>query len=127
MSSIFGSGGLLHNRALEKAVKQLAYQNEVLALQTQGLQNQKQSMTGSDALKDAAFRYGYQSEGEQVYYFEQSDGKSVIANPAPTVADFKKPSFDGLSNLIIAALTLCVSLVITLSYAIILRKRKNEY
>lgn len=123
---VFGPSGALHNRALTQEVANLTYQNEVLALQTQSLKEQKQSMAGSDALMDAAFRYGYQSEGEQVYYFDQNE-ESSIQNKAPQkVAESKKPSFGGMGTGSLVGITLVISLVITILYAIIHTKKGRE-
>ncbi|MFA5698238.1 MAG: septum formation initiator family protein [Sphaerochaeta sp.] len=67
--AIFGEGGYLHNQALSQQIEQLSYNQNLLNLQIQALQRQESLMDKEDALRDAAFKYGYQSEGEVVYYF----------------------------------------------------------
>ena len=68
--SFAGKGGYLHNQALKEEIQRLAYADELLALEVDSLAAQRSQMQSPDAIKDAAFKYGYLEEGETVFYFD---------------------------------------------------------
>ncbi|MFA6784959.1 MAG: septum formation initiator family protein [Sphaerochaeta sp.] len=126
---VFGPSGYFHNRQVSQKLSNLGYEQEVLSLQVQSLEEQKKQMSSADALKDAAFRFGYQSDGEQVYYFPdeheldvQSKGAYHEGKPVET------GTFEGLSQAWIVLITLAFSLLLTVSYVFVSHRSdsKNE-
>ncbi len=118
LMAVFGSGGFLHNQALKTEIARLTYEQSILSLQVESLQNQRDEATSVDALKDAAFKYGYQSEGEQVYFFsDEGDEESSLKRQEkePGMRD-QKLSFVGIPTIWIALASLVISSVITLCY-----------
>ncbi len=118
--SVLGKGGYLHNKALESEVQRLRYASEVLSLEVDSLRSQRVEMHSVDAIKDAAFKYGYQVEGEQVFYFED-----IPEEPLPrstTRFSAKRPAFEGLENWKIALLSALVAVVVSLLVYLTSRK-----
>ena len=120
---LLGEEGFLHARSITQELEILQHEKEVLLLQVDSLEQQKRLMSSQDALKDAAFRYGYQGEGEQVFYFAdegQEDtvqqGQDVLSNPA-------KGTFTGFSKLWIALMALVFSTIFTVVWGIGAQRR----
>lgn len=124
--SFAGKGGYLHNRSLSAEIDQLRYEQEVLTLQVQSLSDQKQQMGSSDALRDAAFKYGYQSDGEKVYYFV--DAEEDHSDQIRTQARYgHSPQFEGLPTIMIFSVALAFSSLGTLCYALLEKRWRRRY
>ncbi|ADY13175.1 septum formation initiator family protein [Sphaerochaeta globosa] len=124
--SVFGKGGFLHNQALRTEIERLRYSQQVLSLQVDSLQEQRELMGGRDALRDAAFKYGYQTEGEQVFYFENGGEDAALDIPITAPAPSGRLSFEGLSSLIVFFMALAFSSLLTVCYALLKRKRRKR-
>jgi cell division protein FtsB len=121
-----GKGGYLHNNSLRSEIEQLRYEEEVLTLQVQSLSDQKEQMGSSDALRDAAFKYGYQSDGEKVYYFV--DAAQDGTEQGRTQERYgKAPQFEGLPTLVLFALALAFSSLATVCYAVLEKRWRRPY
>ena len=124
---IFGQTGYLHNKQLEKEINDLNYEKEVLFLQVQSLEEQKEQMASADAMKDAAFKFGYQSNGEQVYYFiDDYEGESQNEHTVTQEKSADKNRFEGLSQVWILLMTLAFSLLLTVSYVFVAHRSDVE-
>ena len=120
---LWGEDGFFHARSLRGELEVLRQREEILQLQVDSLQQQRDHMTSQDALKDAAFRFGYQEKGEQVFYFENGgeteprhEGQTPLLATASQV-------FPGLSKLWIALMALAFSSLITIVWTIVTKRR----
>ena len=122
---IFGKGGYIHNQALKSELESRNYQLDVLQLQVESLGRQQQEAVQEDALKDAAFKYGYQREGEQVYYFLLEDAETP-AQRETTQKLVQEEVFEGLSSLAILLMALVISTMITVSFHLLIKRRRRK-
>lgn len=122
--SVFGEGGFLHNQALRKEIERLRYSQQVLSLQVDSLTMQRERMGERDAIQDAAFKYGYQREGEQVFYFDLGDEAFAMAAPLTAGEPYSRPSFEGLPTIFVFLMALALSTLLTVCYALLERKRR---
>ena len=120
-----GRGGYLHNQELKKEIEQKKYQTQVLGLQVESLSRQKKEALSQDALKDAAFKYGYQKEGEQVFYFSFDDQDADITMQKPHIMVETK-YFTGIRQIYIFSIALAISTLITVCFYLIEKKRKGK-
>ncbi|MFA5446965.1 MAG: septum formation initiator family protein [Sphaerochaeta sp.] len=118
-----GKGGYLHNKALKEEVERLRYQSEVLALEVDALEQQRQQMGSADAIKDAAFKYGYQVEGEQVFYFDDLPPEERF--DSTTRLDVRRPAFEGIPQLKILLISFVGAFITALAALLILRRRRR--
>ncbi|MGE4454117.1 MAG: septum formation initiator family protein [Sphaerochaeta sp.] len=125
LMAVFGSGGFLHNQALKAEIERLTYEQSILSMQVESLERQRDEATSVDALKDAAFKYGYQSEGEQVYYFSHEEEEYSVQEGQPRVLEDgkQKLAFVGIPTIWVALASLVISSLITLCYA----KMRSRY
>jgi cell division protein FtsB len=84
---LVGEHGVTYMVALKREVGHLAYQKEELSSKVDSLRKEEQQLEQGSGVKDAAFKLGYQREGEQVYYFEEKDGE----DSKPVVPSAVKP------------------------------------
>ena len=120
-----GRGGYLHNQELKKEIEQKKYQTQVLGLQVESLSRQKKEALSQDALKDAAFKYGYQKEGEQVFYFSFDDQDADIPMQKQHIMVETK-YFTGIRPIYIFSIALAISTLITVCFYLIEKKRKGK-
>jgi len=76
-----GTHGLTYIYAMRQEVRELAYEQQK-QVQVDALLSRSQSMAAGEGVQDAAFKLGYQREGEQVYFFDQPG----LQEPVPVVA-----------------------------------------
>ncbi len=126
MLSVFGEGGFLHNQALRREIETLRYSQQVLSLQVDSLKNQRDRMGERDAIQDAAFKYGYQSEGEQVFYFDLEEDDASLPAPVATGTQAALPSFAGLSTTLVFLLALAFSTLLAVCYILLVGKRRKN-
>ncbi|HPZ15442.1 MAG TPA: septum formation initiator family protein [Sphaerochaeta sp.] len=119
--SFAGKGGYLHNQALKEEIQRLAYADELLALEVDSLAAQRSQMQSPDAIKDAAFKYGYLEEGETVFYFDLPPEEVTIK---PTRYTAQRPSFEGLATPYIVLLSLLNALIVTVAVVAMTRHRR---
>ena len=119
---LVGKGGYFHNQSLKAEIEERRYQTEVLALQVESLQKQRSEALSQDALKDAAFKYGYQREGEQVFYFQLDEEEDLIqmGNPPPLV---QTSQFTGIRVTYIFLIALVISTTITVCFMLLTRRK----
>ncbi|MDD7201981.1 MAG: hypothetical protein PUH55_09165 [Spirochaetales bacterium] len=77
-----GTHGLTYIMAMRNEVSELAYEAQQKQVQVDALLARKQSMAEGEGVQDAAFKLGYQREGEQVYFFDQPG----LQEPVPASA-----------------------------------------
>ncbi|MGE4583358.1 MAG: septum formation initiator family protein [Sphaerochaeta sp.] len=121
-----GKDGYLHNQALRREIASLRYEDEVLSLQVQSLQQQRNQMNSDDALRDAAFKYGYQSEGEQVYYFDEKHLEPPLRGITSPVVGHA-PIFPGFSWPYVLLTALGISSLFTVSYGIFAYRWRKKH
>ncbi len=124
--SVFGVGGWLHNQALEDELEQLRYEQSVLSLTVQSLEEQRTLMGEPDALRDAAFKYGYQSEGEAVYFFEDNQESAPQASDSVLPASSRELSFTGLPTFMVFLIALAFSTILTVCYAFVASRHEKH-
>jgi len=123
---LFGEEGYLHAHSMRQELEALRQRQEVLVLQVDSLEQQKKHMSSQDALKDAAFRFGYQEEGEQVFYFaDEGEGDHTRLEQDLTVKPKGQP-FSGFSKPWIAFMALAFSLLFTLVWFIGVQRRDDN-
>jgi cell division protein FtsB len=129
LMTVFGIGGILHNRALKTEISRLSHEQTMLSIQVDSLKRQRDEASSGDALKDAAFKYGYQSEGEQVYYFidEEQDSSSYEDRILRTFEPGGSLGFSGIPTIYLALASLVMAAMITLCYWWIQKKRRHTY
>jgi len=129
LMTVFGIGGILHNRALKTEISRLSYEQTVLSIQVDSLKRQRDEASSEDALKDAAFKYGYQSEGEQVYYFidEEQNSNSYEDRILHTFESNESLGFSGIPTIYLALASLVMASMITLCYWWIQKRRRRTY
>ncbi len=127
--TVLGTGGFLHNRALKAEISKLSYEQTMLSLQVDSLRRQRDEASSEDALKDAAFKYGYQSEGEQVYYFIDEDQNSSPYEDRilRTFESGESLGFSGIPTIYLALASLVMAAVITLCYWWMQNRRRRTY
>ncbi len=122
--ALFGQGGFLHNRALKAEIRRLSYNQDLLQIRIQALERQEAQMDKEDALRDAAFKYGYQSEGEVVYYFPPEDRESLEI-PVDQPIEGRRTFFEGVGRTVLALWALLPALLATM-LAYIIGKRRSR-
>jgi cell division protein FtsB len=127
LSLFIGERGVFYTRAMKKHVDELEYKKEALQAQVDSLEEQSKRLSEGEGLKDAAFKLGYQSEGEQVFYFaDDSPSRAVQPEPeerAPS-SDF---SYFYLPLWALALLALFISFGIVLLYAKRMGRRERKH
>ncbi len=129
LMAVFGNGGYLHNRALKAEIERFSYEQTVLSLQVDSLKRQREEATSEDALRDAAFKYGYQIEGEQVYYFSDEENGS-LSHEDGKILTFESGgslAFAGIPTIYLALASLVIASFITLCYAWMQKRRRQMY
>ncbi len=111
---LLGEEGFFHARAMRQELQALRQREEMLLLQVDSLQQQKERMSSQDALKDAAFRFGYQEEGEQVFYFTDEGEGELEAQGNGETAQVQRKPFKGLPKPWVALIALAFSSLCTL-------------
>ncbi|WP_320130854.1 septum formation initiator family protein [uncultured Sphaerochaeta sp.] len=122
---IFGKQGFLCNLSVKQELKDLRYEKEVLSLQVDSLEKQKVELKSGEGLKDAAFKLGYQTQGEQVFYFSDKNDDISTAKTDKLSEKKEKWDFKGLSAIWILIIALAFSLVLTVSFAFVVNRRKE--
>ncbi|MDY0288017.1 MAG: septum formation initiator family protein [Sphaerochaeta sp.] len=122
---LFGEEGYLHARSVRSELELLSRREEALRLQVDSLEQQKRQMTTQDALKDAAFRFGYQQQGEQVFYFASDGVAEPLQQGQSSVAHQEKQPFPGFAKRWIALMALAFSSVLTLVWGILANRRSH--
>ncbi len=120
---LLGEEGFFQARSIRRDLELLKQKEEILSLQIDSLQQQKEHMTSQDALKDAAFRFGYQEEGEQVFYFENGgEVESPQQGQAP-LSSQEKQVFSGFAKHWIALMALAFSSLSTVVWTVVTKRR----
>ena len=115
---LLGEEGYLHSRSMRLELEALRHRKEVLVLQVDSLEQQKELMSSQDALKDAAFRFGYQEEGEQVFYFTDEGEADQVGQAQDSLSNLKRHPFLGFSKPWIALIALAFSSLFTLVWLV---------
>lgn len=123
---LLGEEGFFHARSIRGELQALRQKQEVLVLQVDSLEQQKELMSSQDALKDAAFRFGYQVEGEQVFYFTEEKEGDHARQGESSFSPTKTKAFTGFSKAWIALMALAFSCLFTLVWWIS-EKRRDGY
>ncbi len=124
--SVFAEGGFLHNQALRKEIERLRYSQQVLSLQVDSLSRQRERMGERDAIQDAAFKYGYQREGERVFYFNLEDEHAISGQSVAAVQGAARPAFTGLPTFWVFLMALAFSTLFTVCCVLLERKRRIQ-
>ena len=122
---VFGEEGLLHARSMRRELQILRQRQDVLLLQVDSLEQQEQLMSSQDALKDAAFRFGYQVEGEQVYYFADEEESDHVRQAEDSFSQTKTQPYPGFSKPWVALMALAFSSLFTLLWCIGAKRRER--
>ena len=111
---IFGKNGLFHTHELKKEINQLEYTQRILNVKVNSLKEQSSKLSEGEGVKDIAFKLGYQMEGEQVYYFNDNENKSVTATNDEEAAIETKARIESLPlwSMIVSALSIALFAVI---------------
>jgi hypothetical protein len=108
---------------LKQELEGVRYKKEVLSLQVDSLRSQQSELQSGEGLRDAALKLGYQSEGEQVYYFSDEIPNSVNTARSVSSESPKKKSFTGFSVLWVFLSALAFSFILAVSYYIVANRR----
>ncbi|HKL57255.1 MAG TPA: septum formation initiator family protein [Sphaerochaeta sp.] len=123
---LFGEDGYLHARSVRSELELLTQREEALLLQVDSLKLQMEQMTTQDALKDAAFRFGYQEQGEQVFYFASDGEAEPPQQEQSSIVKPEKQAFPGFAKRWIALMALAFSSVLTLVWGIVAKRRSDS-
>ena len=121
---IFAKGGLLYNRALEKVLQDLEYRADRLKSDVENLQLHSQELSTEEGIRDTALNLGYAVEGDTVYLFSGSDLQSTDSEME--ITDYEQMSYKALSKPICLAIAASGSLLITVFYALLVRKPSDQ-
>ncbi len=123
---LLGNEGFFHARSVKDTLDLLKEREATLLMEIELLEYQKNHMSSEDGLKDAAFRFGYQLEGEKVFYFV-NDGEPEQVPPKETPhTPEKKQSFTGFSKPLIALMALAFSSLFTVLWYIGIKRRDSN-
>ncbi|MBI9093278.1 MAG: septum formation initiator family protein [Sphaerochaeta sp.] len=123
---LLGEEGFLHARSIRRDLEHLRQRQEALVLQVDSLEQQNTLMSSQDALKDAAFRFGYQAEGEQVFYFTDDGDGEYGHQEEDTISKMESQTFSGFSKPWIALLSLAFSAIFTIVWAVGTQRRDRH-
>ena len=124
---LLGEEGFLHAQSIKREMEALRQEKEVLLLQVDSLEQQKRLMSSQDALKDAAFRFGYLAEGEQVFYFSDEADDMGVKENTDNFSTTKNRTFSGFSKPWVALIALVFSTIFTVVWYIkVLRRDSNR-
>lgn len=123
---LLGEEGLLRARSKRRDLEVLRQRQEFLVLQVNALEQQNKLMSSQDALKDAAFRFGYQMEGEQVFYFTDEGEDEYGHQEEKNISQGESQTFSGFSKLWIALMALASSVVFTIVWTIGVQRRDRH-
>ncbi|AEV28310.1 septum formation initiator [Sphaerochaeta pleomorpha str. Grapes] len=122
---ILGKQGFFRNLSLKQELEAIRYKNEVINLQVESLKRQESELQSGEGLKDAAFKLGYQSEGEQVYYFSDEGAGQTEGKASPYRSEQKQRTFLGFSVFWIFIIALAFSLLFTVFFVFAANRRKQ--
>ena len=123
---ILGKQGFLRNLTLKQELEALRYKNEVVNLQVESLKRQQAELQSGEGLRDAAFKLGYQSEGEQVYYFSDEGELQTDNRGSSRLPEQKGRPFSGIPAFWVFLMALAFSFLFTVSFAIAANRRKQS-
>lgn len=123
---LLGQEGFLHATAKRGGLEDLRQRQEVLLLQVDSLEQQKELMSSQDALKDAAFRFGYQMEGEQVFYFTDEGEDDHTQQGEDPISKMNTLTFSGFSKSWIALMALVFSSLFTIIWGKWVQRRDRH-
>ena len=103
-----GTHGLTYILSLRKQVADLAYVAQQKQVQVDSLLSQSRILADGEGVQDAAFKLGYQREGEQVFFFEQPGRSEQAVTPSETSKDYHYFHLPFWAN---ACISLAVSLL----------------
>jgi cell division protein FtsB len=118
-----GKQGFLNNLYLKQELGAVRYKKDVLSLQVESLKRQQSELQSGGGLRDAAFKLGYQSEGEQVYYFSDEMPETVKTEKTVSSKSPERKTFRGFSILSVFLLALAFSFVLVVSYYFVANRR----
>ncbi|HKM08218.1 MAG TPA: septum formation initiator family protein [Sphaerochaeta sp.] len=122
---LLGEEGFFHARSVRGELELLRQRQESLLLQIDSLEQQNKLMSSQDALKDAAFRFGYQVEGEQVYYFTDEGETDHVQQGGDSALHSKRKVFSGFAKPWILLMALAFSSIFTVLWALGIQKRER--
>lgn len=122
---LVGEEGFLHARAIRSELAVLRQRQESLVLQVDSLEQQNTLMSSRDALKDAAFRFGYQVEGEQVYYFADEGESDHVQQGGASALHSQRKAFQGFAKHWILLMALAFSSIFTVLWGLGIQRRKR--
>lgn len=122
---LLGEEGFFHARSVRGELELLRQRQESLLLQIDSLEQQNKLMLSQDALKDAAFRFGYQVEGEQVYYFTDEGETDHVQQGGASALHSKGKVFSGFAKPWILLMALAFSSIFTVLWALGIQKRER--
>ena len=127
---IFGTQGVLVNRALER---QLLKEKELLKVkegELRSLEHLYEEVWEPDSLLELSKRRGYAQRGEVVYYFFDSGGNQIVEHLDPALKEQETPPqtkvFQGLSTLLIGLIALAFVASGTLLIKLFTSRRKRR-
>ncbi|MFA6775655.1 MAG: septum formation initiator family protein [Sphaerochaetaceae bacterium] len=127
LSLFIGEQGFFYTRAMKKHVDELEYKKAALQAQVDSLEEQSKRLSEGEGLKDAAFKLGYQSEGEQVFYFADDSPSRAVQPEAEERAPSSDFSYFYLPLWALALLALFISFGIVLLYAKRMGRRERKH
>lgn len=84
LTGIFGSRGVLDNRALKSQLRVVEYEEDKLNMELESLENQRDSLSTEEGLRNAAINLGYYVEGDEVYRFATPALQESVTIPVTT-------------------------------------------
>ena len=126
ISSFFGERGFLANNQLKRQLKENEYKLDKSDVELEVLQKQEEDTATIDGLRASGMRYGSATEGDEVYVFETKDEVQKPQTSYNSDQDQNSGSFTPLRPLFILLISLCASLIITLSVLLLSRRRKGD-
>jgi len=122
----FGEHGFFYQKALKRQINDLEYQQEKLQVEVDGLKDQNNRKTSGEGLKDAAFKLGYKSEGEQIYFFTDDvpAKQDEPSNERHTDQDY---AYFWLPLWALVLISLVMAIIVMLLYAKRVRRRGQGY
>lgn len=116
LNLLVGPRGVTYLCTIKKEVKSLEREKAELQSKVESLSIEKENLSQGEGVNDAAFKLGYQKEGEQVYYFpnQEQEKQSDDAILDSSVEEGGKGNYFQLPQWLIMVISLVISLVIML-------------
>lgn len=124
LNGIFGEQGIISSKEMKDELEKSKEQVAQLELRIQDLEKEKESALTTDGLKDSALKLGYQTPGDQVYYFsnETKEATNIQQDTPNSSVNKSENLLKRFKTIDLIILSVVFALIISIIYFFILKR-----